>query len=386
MKILHITDIFAPVGGIESYIIKLLPLLEEAGHENVVVYRQKHSQTLTEKTRAIYVPLDDNVMLAKTIHRERPTIIYLHAVYDWVTILTAKPYAPTIAYAHGFASVCPGLGKFHRRNDTICKRPFGIGCISTIYWQRCASARRPDNVYRIIRNTKIYQDAYKQLDGIIVGSTYMCDLLVQNGFQKANIRILPPHFERPYPTVSALTQNSPEILFVGRLEAEKGVPYLLKAVAQLSIPYRLQIAGDGTLKQEYENLANKLGIADQVNFLGWLDDNALHKAYQRATLFVMTSIMPEPFGKVGIEAMAHSRPVVAFNVGGIPDWLFNNYNGLLVPPRDAQQLSIQIQNLLTNKDMAIQLGQNGRDFVGDNFMPEKHREQFLAILQTFLNT
>ena len=148
----------------------------------------------------------------------------------------------------------------------------------------------------------------------------MRDLLVQNGIDPNRLHIAPCFLPD-----GLLTQQphdlpeSPSILFVGRLDYEKGIPYLLKAVSNLDTPHRLRIVGDGSLMSDYVELSEKLKIQDHVEFLGWLTGEDLTEAYRAASVVVMPSIMAEPFGIVGIEAMAHARPVVAFDVGGISD-------------------------------------------------------------------
>jgi glycosyltransferase involved in cell wall biosynthesis len=232
-----------------------------------------------------------------------------------------------------------------------------------------------------MRITQAHKTAYQSLKHIIVASSYMRDLLAQNGFNPGCISILPPHFEESYPLVAP--QRDPLlVLFAGRLEIEKGLPYLLQAVARVQTLCQLLVAGDGTRRTEYETLARKLGIADRVVFAGWLDNAGLHQAYQRASLLVMPGVWPEPFGKVGIEAMAHGRPVVAFNVGGIPDWLQDGYNGFLVPPRDEKQLAVRIEQLLRDVELAMQLGLNGRGYVAEHYSPQQHLGQLLQIFDT----
>ena len=95
--------------------------------------------------------------------------------------------------------------------------------------------------------------------------------------------------------------------------------------------------------------------------------------------------MPEPFGKVGVEAMANGRPVVAFNVGGIPDWLMNKYNGFLVPARDVELLSERIARLIKNIDLATQMGMNGRQYVEGKYSSDKHLALLLRIFDQVAN-
>lgn len=393
MKILHVMKTFAPIGGVETYVLKLLPWLEKFGHENVVIYQQEHPQKPSAAHCAAYhIPIAENDghgsehqrrHIATVVERERPSVVYLHDVYDPGIIRQVSELVPCVGYVHIFYPVCPGLAKLHRRTDQACQRAYGWGCVPNIYLRRCASARHPRSVYHIMRQTHHYLSLYRSLPRVVVASAYMRDLMVQNGVMPERIEILPPHFVTETdaaPEVRTVPDSS-QIFFAGRLEYEKGVPYLLKALSHVKTPYQLRVAGEGSLKPAYQKLAVELGIDDRVEFLGWIDDDALRVAYSQARVTVVPSIMPEPFGKVGIEAMANGCPVVAFDVGGIPDWLHHGSNGYLVPARDILALADRLEQLLEDADLARRLGETGRKQVCTQYDPQAHVERLIEILE-----
>jgi glycosyltransferase involved in cell wall biosynthesis len=210
----------------------------------------------------------------------------------------------------------------------------------------------------------------------------MKDLLVQNGLEAEQLTILPYFFHMPGRTTPVpMGDDCPRLLFVGRLEKEKGLAFLLRALARLSRPYRLLVAGEGSRLEEYKALANKLGIAGQVDFLGWLSPEEIKRIYEAVVCLVFPSIWPEPFGMVGIEAFYNSRPVIAFDVGGVSDWLQDGWSGYLVPPQDVAQLAERIDRVLSRPDLASQMGSNGYHFVNDHYGAGKHLEQLLAVFE-----
>ena len=394
MKLLHLTNYYAPFGGIETYVIDLLPLLEKRGVENILIYRKQHPRTPAHVAGKIhYVPETgspdyDRKAILDLVKREKPSLIYLHDVYDAELVEQVGDLGPAIGYVHIFYPVCPGLGKLFRRGDEICTRSYGIGCMPMIYLKQCASARHPKNIFRIMKVTANCLTAYKSLDKVIVASQFMKELLIQNRFQKEQIDIVPyfvPLPEREKIEKSIPDIEHPQILFAGRLEYEKGLHYLLNALRNIENPPTLLIAGDGSMKTQYIDLANKLGLTNRVQFIGWLSDHDLQSYYSKCILTVMPSIMPEPFGKVGVEAMANGRPVVAFNVGGIPDWLMNKYNGFLVPARDVELLSERIARLIRDIGLVTQMGLNGRQFVEENYSSDKHLDHLLGVFDQAAN-
>ena len=157
---------------------------------------------------------------------------------------------------------------------------------------------------------------------------------------------------------------------VARLEPEKGHPTLLEAwpaVLRAVPDAYLLIVGEGSRRDALEAQARELRIAHRVVFTGRRDD------VPAVTAALDVAVLPsyrEAQGMVILEAMALSRPVVASNVGGIPEMIEDGVTGLLVPPRDPAALATAIGKLLTNHPLADMLGRAGHDMVHDRFCIE----------------
>lgn len=138
-------------------------------------------------------------------------------------------------------------------------------------------------------------------------------------------------FTNPTPTT-----NKPfRVLFLGRLDWEKHIHNLLRAMAKFpkDIEFFVEIAGDGSQKKYLNDLAKELKIADRVSFLGHITEEELPLAYERATVFAMPSIA-ELQSIATMEAMASGRPVVAANAMALPHLVHNGDNGYLFEPDD----------------------------------------------------
>ena len=204
--------------------------------------------------------------------------------------------------------------------------------------------------------------------------------LAQNGFPAEKITVLPPHFISDDDRPAYLPSTEPDcILYAGRLEVEKGFPYLLEALAALPGTGRLLVAGDGTQRAIYEAMAQELGVGARVSFLGWLDEQTLNQVLRQCSLVAMPSIFPEPFGKVGIEALMQGRPVVASDVGGISDWLEDGVNGLLVRPADSPALAAKINQLLHDEVLRTRMGKSGQDAVLRHYKASQHRSVLIEV-------
>jgi glycosyltransferase involved in cell wall biosynthesis len=166
---------------------------------------------------------------------------------------------------------------------------------------------------------------------------------------------------------SAIREKGNRIIFIGRLDYLKGVDILLQALRTLidaQIPAQLDILGDGPDREKLTQLSNKLGPRDSIIFHGTV--NGVAPYLQQASLFVLPSLS-EGMPNVVLEAMACGLPVVATRVGGIVDIIENGKNGLLVDAQHPGQLYEAMKQVLTNKELAQQLGSAARKTIAERF-------------------
>jgi glycosyltransferase involved in cell wall biosynthesis len=184
----------------------------------------------------------------------------------------------------------------------------------------------------------------------------------------------------PIPIREARRQmNLPEdaliVALVARLVRWKGHAVFLRALAQLAPEYpQLRglivggwseadnrpgpLAGGEPYQQELFTLAQELGLKERVTFTGYTDATAY--TFSAADIVAHTSILPEPFGRVIVEAMAAARPVVAARAGGAPEIVEDKITGLLTPPGDADALANALRQLLGDSGLCNRMGEAGR--------------------------
>ena len=156
---------------------------------------------------------------------------------------------------------------------------------------------------------------------------------------------------------------------VGRLSPEKGLRYLLRAMAQITRQEpnaRLLLAGDGPERRSLERLAARLGLVDRVEFTGEVPHDHVPQTLARMNVFAMPSTW-EGFGVAALEAAAVELPVVASNVHGIPDVVEDGVTGILVPPKDVAALSQAILRLLRDPEERRRMGRAGREMVATRY-------------------
>jgi len=118
----------------------------------------------------------------------------------------------------------------------------------------------------------------------------------------------------------------------------------------------------------------------KTKFFGWVDDKILGDLYAQCRVVAVPSVWPEPFGLTGLEAASFGKPVVAFDVGGIPQWLEDGQNGFLVESQNVDQLSEKISLLLENEALAGRIGQVGKKRLRKEFTLERHLDKLEKVL------
>lgn len=171
----------------------------------------------------------------------------------------------------------------------------------------------------------------------------------------------------------------------GRLAPVKGITFLLRAFRLLRAEFpevRLEIAGEGPLREELQAEASALGLQDRVAFLGWRKD--LLAVLQGWDIYVQPSLL-EAFGVAALEAMATGLPLVGTAAGGLPELIADGKTGLLVPPRDPEALAEAIRRLLLNPAQARDMGVAGRERAVKYFSVERMVAQIAEIYDDLLN-
>lgn len=194
----------------------------------------------------------------------------------------------------------------------------------------------------------------------------------------------------PMPVSTALfapgdTRATDRVLFVGRLNAQKGIALLLDAIARMRHRVHFDLVGDGPDAARLRAQAEQLQIADRLTWHGALSQTALPPFYQRASALVVPSI-GEGLGLVAVEAQLCGAPVVAFESGGITDTVTHGETGLLVPPGDVDALAQALDRLFDDPELRMALGRAGRMSALGDFAPESAARRYATLYRSIVAT
>lgn len=176
-----------------------------------------------------------------------------------------------------------------------------------------------------------------------------------------------------------------QILFVGSLQARKGVDVLLRALARSPDlgDWTCNIVGDGPDRRKLEQLTGQLGLAGKVEFRGGLPYEAVVQACRRAHVLVVPSVFgpggrAEGIPTVIMEALAHCRPVIASELTGIPELVRDGETGYLFPPGDSAALARALKRVRDDPETATALAERGRELVIAEFdLPKNVAYQYV---------
>lgn len=361
MNILHIyKDYFPVLGGIENHIRVLAEAQAAAGHRVTVLVCDPGPRTRSEELAGVRVIKAGRLKTVASmpisfsqpwlVARQRADIVHVHSPYPLGEVSAAL-------FRRGAGLVITHHSDVVRQQGWL--RLYGP-LLRLIL-------RRAD---RIIATSPRYIATSPWLQPVSDRCTVV-PLGVDIG------RFAPP--SQPF-------AGPPTLLFAGKLRYYKGLDTLLRALVGLP-GVHLNVVGDGPMRGPWSALAQELGIAERVHFLGEVEDAALPTLYHQAHIFVLpANARAEAFGTVLLEAMASGLPCVTTEVGTGTSWVVQDgVTGRVVPPQDPSALASALRELLADEELRGRLGRAGRARVLAEFDQEKMVERVMGVYEEVLS-
>jgi glycosyltransferase involved in cell wall biosynthesis len=357
-------------GGIGSYLRRLSAAQREAGHDVMLIDRLDAPGEPPEGS-ADAVRIADDDELFELARREQLDILHVHTLVK----PPAHATVPVLRTLHGHEPYCPSGSRFLGRWHKPCDRAYSLmGCAWGHLIDHCGSVRPAAMAAEFGRA----RDEMRHTRGmnVITVSQYLRQQMLRSGYDPSRLRALPLPAPRATESAPPPRQGPARFVFLGRLSPQKGVDWLLRAMALTRQDARLDIAGEGNAEPSLRKLAAKLALGDRLTFHGWIQPAAAQRLLGEARALVLPSLWQEPAGLVSFEAAACGRAVIASNVGGVSEMVFHDQTGLLIEPGNDGRLARAIDLLASDYELALRLGTDAQALIPRQFSMANH----LAVL------
>ncbi len=362
-------------GGAETYLYNLIDMLKEKGH-NVKTYFSGNKPKLSLFDSIFSIK---NLIKSYKIMKEfSPDIVHIHkynlSLSTSPLISAASLKKKAIVTFHDFGLLCSN-GWCVDNQGAICEDP------SSIKWvfRRSLSNKSFENrLYDYIKN-KVHIHMIRKFAYLCIGPSKAITAFLK---KESKTALHVPYFISGDWKFREKTAINNKLLFIGRLEKEKGLEHLIIALQFVDKKISLDIIGEGPEEKNIKKLIKKLDLKNKINFLGNVSNKNIQKYCHDADILVMPSIWMEQFGIVGIEAMASGLPAIASDTGGVSEWLKDGENGYLVPPGNPKKIADAVNNLISDLKKIKKFSKKGRELFLKEFTKESHYEKLMKVYET----
>ncbi len=384
MKILYVYDLYRENFGENLWVQSEPDLFANRGHE-VVVYRRDNREIQTfpfwKKVSLLWQTSwsrESYEAVRSLVRIERPELVH---VYNTLPLVTPAVYyacreegVPVVQTLYNYRLLCPAATFL--RDGKICEqcvehslwRSVGYGCYRNSRLQTAAVAwmlasHRRSGTWREL------------VDLYIVPTRFMRDKLIASGLPAERV-VIKPNYHEPDPGIREASDGS--LLYVGKLNREKGLLTLLAAWRMLSNPPTLRIIGDGPNRKEVEEAAANQPT-NKIDFLGRQPHHKVISYMKKTAAFILPSQWYEAFPHVILEAFACGVPIIGSRIGTLVDVIEDGETGVLFEPGQAADLAAKITWILDNSRRAVQMGKAGRAKFETEYTADRNYDRLLNI-------
>jgi glycosyltransferase involved in cell wall biosynthesis len=366
--------IFDP-GGVSNYIRRVGRAQREQGHTVRLFDHLSRRDTENADSAEVQYAKDDGDLL-DSARRAGVDVLHIHSN----VVVGPEAPVPVIRTLHGHQPYCPSGTRYFKQQARPCNRTYSIpGCVWGHLFNRCGSIR-PAYLIDDFRRTRQEMQTLRHIPVIAV-SDYLRREMIKLGYPAERIHVLRTYAPEPKDYAPPSTTGQPRFVYIGRMTPEKGVSWFLRAVQQVKTSIAVDIAGEGPQEAELQRLSEQLGLTDRVTFHGWINGAQVHELLAGARALAFPSVWHEPGGAVAGEAMANGRAVIMSRVGGMPEYVEQDVNGLLVEPNDVAGLAQAIDRLATDWNLARRLGETGRQVSIERFSFRDHVQTLIGLYE-----
>lgn len=368
MRILHVTKKYPnALGGDSIGTMNLEKQLEKLGHEVFIL--TTNCAEIIDKPNVMKFGLEDHTQNWDTVTFKR---LFSSLILFFLSFGIIKKIKPDVVHSH-----TADLGFILSFACKLNKIPIINHCHGVSFpYKQNTSAKR------IIEKFCLKYSKFNKIITVDENSL--------SAFKKANIKnviYLPNGVDiENFNKAKTKRTNKTIFLFVGRLEKQKGLVYLIEAINILkekSSNFEVHLIGKGSEEAYLKELVSKFNFKEYIKFLGEKTYQEITDCYINSDAFILTSIW-EGFPLTLLEAWAARLAVIITNVGGISKICTDKKNALIIPPQSPEKIAEVMLVLIENKKLREQLGENGRKLVEEKYSWENTAKEFISIYKNLI--
>lgn len=412
MRILLVNYRYFISGGPERYYFNIKEILEQNGHE-VIPFSVKNSRNMQNDYEKYFLDVvDDEIYFAQTkkktlrtivksftrmfysfeakrkmrqlIRDTLPDIVYIMQMHNKISpsIVDAAraEHIPVVHRISDFQYMCPNALFYNDRTGVCedCLKGKRMSCIKN----RCVLN---SFVFSAIKMTaKWFHDithVTKKIDAFVVPSSFTMERLKEYGISQEKLNHIPTFFNLK--EINPQVEYKPFMLFVGRIEKQKGLMTLIRAFENTE--YNLKIIGfsnDG-YEDELKNYLNNK--KHNIEFLGRKNFEEIVPYLKTCLCTTVPSEWYDNFPNVILESFAYKKPVIATNFGSLPELVHDNQTGLTFHYADISDFKSKIKFMFDNVEKAKYMGENGYEQVLTLYSPQQHYKQLFSLFNKVID-
>lgn len=412
MRILLVNYRYFISGGPEKYMFNIKKLLENNGHEVIPFSIHSNKNVPTEYSKYFVEPIGNrdavyfeeckktprvimqmlsrsiySIEVEKAIKKEiedvKPDLVYIihfvNKLSPSVISGAKKMGVPVVLRLSDYFLLCP-------RFDFLCNKKICEECLTQGYRScirnKCVKGSFFASLIRVMA-MKIHgwMRIYDQVDAFITPSRFLKSKLIENGFQQEKITCIPTF------TTSKTVIEEPVVgdygLYFGRISEEKGVETVVKAYEQLP-EKRVFIMGDDTTEEAVRlKQYIKEKCLTNIEFLGFKAGEELEEIIKGARFTLIPSIWYDNLPNTALESFQYSKPVIASNIGSLPELVMDGVNGYLFEPGNTTDLIDKIKKM-DDEAIVREFGASSRKILEDRFAPQMHYDKLYAVFKSVI--
>lgn len=399
MKILMVNKFLYHRGGAETYTFELGAYQESIGHElsyfgmadrrniysnrlklevSEVEFRTPHPRQLLYPFRIISSS-EARQKIAMVLDDFKPDYVHINNINFQITpsILyeIKKRSIPIIQTLHDYQNICPNHMLYIEHKKQICEQCQGHHFTSCIK-NRCVHHSIAKSIIGAIESWYYHsKNTYDLIDAFVCPSQFLADKMKKFGFHEERLHVIHNFIQEP-------SQQTPFArkdygIYFGRLSIQKGIGTLIQAMSQLP-QVNFILAGGGELEKEI----GTLGLSN-VKYVGFQSGEPLMKLIGEAAFSILPTEWYENCPMSVLESLMLGTPVIASAIGGVPELIRHEREGLLFTPGNVEQLKNSILQLSTNRNQTLSMSQNAKER-SKEFSLQKYQRQLSKVIEPIL--